>query len=102
MASDNKGNRLEWICRILMTIDVIVIISGYLSYFQTRHQLVSPLIPKSAIYEIMSDSHVMEASVISAILFLGGLWFYFFQKTLVAIAFFAGAILAFKIVALIY
>ena len=59
MPAVNRDKQREWTCRILMTIDVIVIIAGYLSYFQTRYQLVSPLIPGSAIYQIMSDSYVM-------------------------------------------
>lgn len=102
MPAVNRDKQYEWTCRILMTIDVIVIIAGYLPYFQTRRQLVSPLIPRSAIYQIMSDSYVMQASIISAILFLGGLWFYFYRRNLVAITFFVLAIVAFKIVFLVF
>lgn len=56
--AEKTERQIEWMCRLLMTIDVPVISAGYLSYFQTKHQLISPLIPKTTVYDIMSDMHV--------------------------------------------
>jgi len=76
VSTEKRDMQLEWVCRILITVDVIAVCGGYLSYFQTKNQLVSPLIPKSLVYQIMSDTHVFVASLICAIPFLAGLWFY--------------------------
>jgi hypothetical protein len=86
----NKEKQLEWACRILMTIDVIVIVAGYLSYFQTKQQLISPLIPKSTVYQILSDAGdvIMKISLILAIPFVAGLWFYSFNRKIPAIVLF--------------
>ena len=81
--------QIEWICRILITIDVFVVMVGYLSYFQAKHQLISPLIPTSTLSQILLDSHIMEISCISAIPFLAGLWFYSFKRKVVAIILFS-------------
>ena len=94
-----KENQLQWICRILITVNVLLIIGGYISFFQTKSQLVSPLIPRSTIYQIFEDtgSIIMKASIISAVIFLAGLWFYSFNKKKVAIILFAASIICFKI-----
>jgi hypothetical protein len=74
---------LEWICRIGITINLYYIVSGYIVYFQTKHQLITPLIPRSTLYDI--TDHLMKASLIVSVCFLAGLWFYFFRKRVAAI-----------------
>jgi hypothetical protein len=96
MAETSKGGKqLEWACRILMTADIIVIISGYLIWFQTKRQLVSPLIPRSTVYEIFSDSSdsYFKASLVAAAMFITGLWFWSFKKKIAAIIIFSAVIL---------
>jgi hypothetical protein len=96
MPSEEREKLIEWICRILMTIDIFVIIAGYLSYFQAKRQLDSPLIPKSAVIQILSDTGIMERSTISAIPFLIGLWFYSFKLKIPAIILFGLTIVVSK------
>ena len=92
-----REKQLEWACRLLMTADVIVILSGYLSWFQTKYQLVTPLIPRSTIYEIFNDAGDIhfKVSIIAALIFLSGLWFYFFKKKILAIVLFSATIVLF-------
>ena len=103
-ALSKRENQLEWTCRILMTIDVIVILAGYLSYFQTKQQLISPLIPKSMVYQIMSDSGdvIMKISLISAIPFMTGLWLYSFKRKIAAVVLFGVTAILYKILLLIF
>jgi hypothetical protein len=77
-----REKRIDWICRILMTINVFILVAGYISYFQAKRQLVSPLIPKNILYQILEDGGdiIMKAIFGSAVLFLTGLWFYSFRK----------------------
>src|SRR5262245_20423059 len=97
-----KGeNQLEWICRILVTFDFLLILSGYLFYIQTRRQLISPPIPKSLTDQILNDSYVVETCLIAAIPFLAGLWFYFFKKKITAIVFLSLTILISKVLPLV-
>jgi hypothetical protein len=86
-----KEKQLDWACRILMTIDLLLVVSGYLSWYQTKQQLVSPLIPRSTIAEVWLDNGdlLAKASMISAVLFLPGLWLYSFKKKIPALVFFA-------------
>jgi hypothetical protein len=97
-----REKQIEWACRILMTVDLLVISAGYISFFQAKNQLMSPLIPKSTISQILYDSNdiVMKASLISGGLFLTGLWFYSFKKKVVALILFSLAAIAWKIIIL--
>lgn len=94
-----REKQIEWACRILMTADVLVLVIGYISYFQTKQQLISPLIPKSAVYQILYDGNdvFMKASLISGSLFLTGLWFYSFKKKILAVVLFSLAIVFYKL-----
>jgi len=89
--------RIDWICRILMTLDIVVILSGYINWFQTRKQLVTPLIPRSTVYDIFSDSSdaYFTSSMIAAMVFLPGLWLYSFKKKKQALLFFIAPLLFF-------
>ena len=75
MIASKKEILLEWSCRRLMTLDVCVIIAGYISFIQTQYTLDSPLIPTSIVYDIVRDSGKMKVSLISGAIFLIGLWF---------------------------
>jgi len=105
MTEMSKRERsLEWACRLLMTADVIVIISGYLSWFQAKRQLVTPLIPRSTIYEIFSDggdTH-FKISILASLIFLSGLWLYSFKKKVPAIILFSATIVLFLLNAIIF
>jgi len=61
-----------------MSLQVITITSGYIAFFQTKYQLVSPLIPQSIVYEISTP--YLTASLMASCVFLITLWLYFFHK----------------------
>ena len=95
----NKQKQLDWICRILITANVLAIVSGYISLHLGQQQLISPLIPESTLYHILKDSnnYTMKSSLVLAFTFLTGLWFYTFKKKKSAILFFSATILLFYI-----
>jgi len=99
-----REKRIEWICRILMTINVFILIRGYISYFQAKHQLVSPLIPKNIMYQILEDGGdiIMKGILGSAVLFLAGLWFYSFRKKIIAVILFSLSIIFYKALLIIF
>jgi hypothetical protein len=76
--SKDNDSKLEWGCRIMLTIAMIRALSGYIVFIQTKDQLVSPLIPQLLIYEI-SGLHMIPSLTAGAI-FLIALWFYFYKK----------------------
>jgi hypothetical protein len=94
-----KGEKLDWICRILMILDIYVILAAYISYFQAKWQLVSPLIPRRTINQILYDSNdiLMRAGIVSGILFLAGLWLYTFNKKIFAIILFIAVPVCFQV-----
>lgn len=85
-----------------MTIDILVILGGYLSYFQAKRQLDSPLIPKHTAYQIFSDGGdiIMKASIVAAIIFLLGLCLYTFNKKMLALILFIVVPICFKLLLL--
>ena len=89
--------KLEWACRVLMTANVFIIISGYLAFFQTKNQLVSPLIPRSTVYDIASDTGniLFKISLLAALLFTVGIWLYSFKKKIAAILVFSAVVFLF-------
>ncbi|MEI9807890.1 MAG: hypothetical protein WDO16_08475 [Bacteroidota bacterium] len=101
---ENAGRekQLQWVCRILMTINVLLLCSGYISFFQLKYQLDSPLIPKSTIYRIFADTDkmIMNASIFSGIIFIAGFWFYSFNKKVIAAVLFATCIICFMLLLL--
>jgi hypothetical protein len=92
-----KEQQLDWICRVLMTADIFVILSGYFSFFQTERKLVSPLIPRSTVYEVFSDGAdvLFRISILAALIFIAGLWLYSFKKKIAAIVVFAAVVFLF-------
>jgi hypothetical protein len=94
-----KEKQLDWACRILMTTDVLFMLAGYLSFFQTKHQLVSPLIPTETVYRIFVDGgdEIMKASIIAAIIFLAGCWLYTFRLKKLSLLLFIISPVCFKL-----
>jgi hypothetical protein len=94
-----REKQMEWACRILMTVDVLIIVAAYISYFQAKQQLISPLIPKSIIYQILFDGNevVMKISLILSIPFLAGLWFYSFKRKILAVVLFGLVVILYKV-----
>jgi hypothetical protein len=96
---NKKDNSWDWICRILFSIDVLLLISGYISFIQARKQLVSPLIPDSIVAQLMADSRFSESSILAGIILLAGLWFYSFNRMKAAAVLFGTAILVYLFLA---
>ena len=99
MTETRKNEKaLDWICRGLMTLNIFAICETYISYFQVTQQLVSPLIPKSTVSEILYDTYNLtaRAALISGVLFLTGLWFYSFKRKIVSIVLFGLSLILYK------
>jgi hypothetical protein len=89
----------EWTCRILITLDLYLIAQGYASFFLAKHQLVSPLIPQSLLYDISAIE--MKESLATTIGLAIGLWFYFYKKKIAAIVIFSLAMASGEILVLL-
>ena len=76
-------HKLERPCRILLLIHCFCAFIGYIAFLQTEHQLVSPLIPSSTVFQIARQS--ILASLPTAALLIVSLPFYFFQKRIMVI-----------------
>jgi hypothetical protein len=89
-----SNKKLQWNCRVLMTVNLLTTLIGYNAFFQTQRQLNSPLIPRNTIFIIFRESgnDVMIASIVSACVFLAGLWLYTFGKLKLATWFFAAGV----------
>jgi|SRR5688572_3633083 len=95
MTSMNKEKRIDWICRILITIQLILVITGYISLLQTKYQLESPLIPQSLVYEISYPNLI--ASLITSGFMIMTLWLYFLNKRVLTIWVAASSLLLYEI-----
>jgi hypothetical protein len=91
----NNELKFEWGCRIMLTLCILRLLSGYVVFIQTKHQLVSPLIPQSIIYEI--SAWYIQASLISGVIFMAAIWFYFFNKKIPSLVAAGVCILAYEI-----
>jgi ACR3 family arsenite efflux pump ArsB len=80
-----KQHQIESAHRILITINLYFVVSGYLAHYQTKYQLISPLIPESITDTIIADSNNFEASISTAIFLLIGILFYSFNKKLIGL-----------------
>jgi len=81
-ASKRKEN-LKKGAKVSLTILLLYIVGQLVSIYQTRYQLVSPLIPESIIWEI--NKHFVFTALISSIVTIVGLILYFFDKYLLVI-----------------
>ena len=91
--SESQGKELA--CRILHTVQLIRTIAGYIAIWQTDYQLVSPLIPKTMVYDI--TFYWIKPCLFIGLALLISLWLYFFGKKTATIVLSAASILAFEI-----
>lgn len=89
---------LNWSCRILIVLGILLVVSGYLSWYQSKSQLISPLIPKETIDQILEDSQVFEASIAAAVFLLGGVLSYTFNKRIAALVLLGMAVIAHQVI----
>ena len=80
---DKKQKSLKTGAKIALTILLLNVVGQLATVYQTRSQLISPLIPESTIWEI-NKQFVFHAFV-SAIASVVGLLLYFFNKYLLVI-----------------
>ena len=79
----SKVSIKEWMCRIGLTLNTLLLTSNLLSFIQTEQLLISSLIPQSLIVQVLRSS--TYASLYVAALFIPSLWFYFYRKLTVVI-----------------
>jgi hypothetical protein len=89
--SERAKTRKEWACRILLTLHFWYCVSGYVSYVQAKHTLITPLIPQSTILNII-DANFLTSLVTSGV-FILTLWMYFLKKPILVIIFSSVSIL---------
>lgn len=96
MPENTKKERgLEWACRILLTVHLVLTLSGYTTYLQAKWQLSSPIIPKSTILEVTEPA--LYTCLCIGLLFIVSSWFYFFRKKQVVIALSSISILGYEL-----
>jgi hypothetical protein len=80
---DKKQKSLKTGAKIALTILLINIVGQLATVYQTRYQLISPLIPESTIWEI--NKQFVFHAIVSAIASVVGLLLYFYDKYLLVI-----------------
>ena len=99
MTEIKKSDRaIEWVCRILFSVVILLLISGYISALQTRAQLVSPLIPQDTAEKIIADSRFYESSIGAGLVLLAGCWVYSFGMKKETIVLLGAAILVHQLI----
>lgn len=90
METEQKVNKsvkrilnLENGAKVAMAVLLLDLIRHLAAVYQTRYQLVSPLIPESIIWDI--NKHFISRALVSAIASIIGLFFYFSAKYLLVI-----------------
>lgn len=78
-----KNNRLKTGAKIALTILLLNVVGQLAKVYQTRYQLISPLIPESTIWDI--NKQFIFHAIVSAIASVAGLLLYFFDKYLLVI-----------------
>jgi len=81
-ASKRKDN-LKKGAKISLTVLLLYVVGQLAAVYQTRYQLVSPIIPESIIWEI--NKQLIFTAFVSAIISVVGLILYFFDKYLLVI-----------------
>jgi hypothetical protein len=77
---EKRQKYFEWGCRIVLTVHFWFCVSGYISWRQAKHQLISPLIPEKTIFQLIEPS--FYTSMILCSTFIISLWLHFFKKRL--------------------
>ena len=89
----HKGNdNLKKGAKVALVILLLNVVGQLATVYQTRYQLVSPLIPESTIWEI--NKQFIFHAIVSAIASIIGLLLYFFDKYLLVIILVALVLLA--------
>lgn len=78
-----RDKRIELACRVLLTLEVLVVIRGYLVSIQTKYQLMSPLIPQRIPDDIAYPYQV--TSLVTGLVLIATLWLYFLGKKILLI-----------------
>lgn len=79
-----KHGNLKKGAKIALTLLMLNVVGQLATVYQTRHQLVSPLIPESTIWEI--NKQFIFQAIVSAVVSVTGLILYFFDKYVLVIA----------------
>ncbi len=69
--------------KVSLTILLLYIVRQLVSIYQTRYQLLSPLIPENTIWEI--NKQFVFTALVSSVVSIAGLILYFFDKYLLVI-----------------
>ena len=78
-----KNDNLKKGAKVALVVLLFNVVGQLVTVYQTRYQLVSPLIPESTIWEI--DKQFIFHSIVSVIASIVGLLLYFFEKYLLVI-----------------
>jgi hypothetical protein len=81
--ASRQNLNLKKSAKVSMTILLLYVVAELASVYQTRHELATPLIPESTIWEI-NKQFIFHATA-SAIVSVAGLILYFFDKYLLVI-----------------
>lgn len=93
---DKREKRLELIAKVALIILLLNVVGRLTTVYQTRYQLVSPLIPESIIWEI--NKRFVFNAFVSGIASVIGLLLYFFRKYLLVIILVALILIADRII----
>jgi len=83
MTTSKKDKTIEIVSRSLISLQLILVIRGYIAFLQAKYQLVSPLIPQSVVYEV-SYPYIITSLIASGCMF-ATLWLYFLKKKIAVI-----------------
>ena len=78
-----RNDNLKKGAKVALVILLLNVVGQLATVYQTRYQLVSPLIPESTIWEI--NKQFIFHAIVSAIASIVGLLLYFFDKYLLVI-----------------
>ena len=78
-----REDNLKKAAKVALIILLLNVVGQLVAVYQTRYQLVSPLIPESTIREI--NKQFIFHAIVSAIASIAGLLLYFFDKYLLVI-----------------
>lgn len=78
-----RQDNLKKGAKVALVVLLLNVVGQLVAVYQTRYQLVSPLIPESTIWEI--NKQFIFHSLVSAIASIAGLLLYFFDKYLLVI-----------------
>jgi VIT1/CCC1 family predicted Fe2+/Mn2+ transporter len=81
--ADTTKDNLQNGAKVALVILLFNVVGQLATVYQTRYQLVSPLIPESTIWEI--NKQFIFHAIVSAIASIVGLLLYFFHKYLLVI-----------------